>query len=385
MKKRFEDELNELGEKGLLRQLTAQNFKGVNLSSNDYLGLAEDVRVREAAIQAVQLYGTGGTSSRLLAGTFDIHRELEEALAKFFKKDSALAYSSGYHVNTGLLPVLAGVGDIIFIDRLCHASIVDGVKLSEARFATFEHNNLEDLKKQLSERRGKYDRAWVVTEGIFSMDGDKPPLKEMVQLVHQYDALIYLDEAHSVGVVGPDGRGWAAEQGVLNQIDLFVGTLSKSLASQGGYVAANKSIIDLLVSKSRSFIFTTALAPAAAAAGLAALKLLPELEDRRKKLNQLSDQLREQLKDLGFDTCESSSPIIPVMTGDVPSTKLLSDHLLRAGFFVPSIRPPTVPAGKGRVRLSLTVPVIEKGMDGLVTAFSSAPIKPQRNKEKIGK
>ena len=381
----FENELIELEKKGLKRSLSDRNqLNTLNLSSNDYLGLSEDPFVKERAAKAVQDYGTGGTSSRLLAGTSSLHRELEVKLATFFSKEAALVFSSGYHVNTGVLPVLAGAGDIIFVDRLCHASILDGIKLSDARFATFDHNNLEDLSWLLTERRAKYRRAWVVTEGIFSMDGDCPPLQKLIELAHQHDALVYLDEAHSIGIYGPEGKGWAASQKLLDSVDVFVGTLSKSLASQGGFVVSSRPLIEILISRCRSFIYTTALAPASAGAALGALERLPALDDRRKLLMDWSSDLRSELKTLGFSTGPSQSQIVPVLTGDVISTQKLSAHLLSHGFFVPSIRPPTVPVGEGRVRLSLTVKVAEKAKCGLIQAFASFAERPQGKPEKIG-
>ncbi len=385
MENSFQEELLDLEKKGLRRSLSDRHqVETVNLSSNDYLGLSDDPFVQERAAKAIRDFGTGGTSSRLLAGTSSLHRELENKLATFFSKEAALVFSSGYHVNIGALPVLAGAGDIIFVDRLCHASILDGVKLSDARFATFGHNNLEDLSSLLSERRHKYRRAWVVTEGIFSMDGDCPPLQKLIELAHKHDALVYFDEAHSIGLYGPQGKGWAASQGLLDSIDVFVGTFSKSLASQGGFIASNGTIIDLLISRCRSFIYTTALAPAAAGAALGALERWPALDDRRKLLIDWGNDLRSELKNLGFNTGPSQSQIVPVMTGDVAATQKLSAHLLTHGFFVPSIRPPTVPVGEGRVRLSLTVGAAEKAKRGLIQAFASFTDRPQGKPQKIG-
>jgi 8-amino-7-oxononanoate synthase len=366
----YEQQLRELETAGMRRTLSDRAaFNGLNLSSNDYLGLSKHPSVKEAAARAILEHGTGGTSSRLLAGTFSIHAELENELASFLKKEAALVFSSGYHTNTGLIPVLAGPGDVVFVDRLSHASIIDGVKLSAARFHTFEHNNLADLERLLKEKRGEHKRALVITEGVFSMDGDQPDLRRLSALVHAHDALLYVDEAHSIGVFGEDGRGWASEQGVLDQVDILVGTLSKTLASQGGFVASRRSLIDFCVSRCRSFIYTTALFPAAAAAALCALRLFPSMKDRRALVLKTAADLRASLNQLGYKTFTSTTQIIPVWTGDVAATLKLSRHLFDRGFFVPSIRPPTVPAGEGRVRLSITHDIAAQGITNLIQAF----------------
>jgi 8-amino-7-oxononanoate synthase len=381
--KSFESELRELEARGLRRSVGSPGSDITNLSSNDYLGLAQHPVVKQAAAEAALLYGAGGTSSRLLAGTARVHEDLESTLAQFLAKESALVFSSGYHTNTGAIPALTGSGDLILFDRLCHASIVDGVRLSDARFATFEHNDAEDLEAQLKKRRAQYRRCVIITEGIFSMDGDQPPLPRIVELARHYDAWIYLDEAHSIGLWGPSGQGVAAEQGVLGEIDFHVGTLSKSFGTQGGFIAASRVVREVLISKCRSFIFTTALAPSCAAAGLAALHLFPALDDRRQALLGAARVLRESLRTMGFDTLTSNSQIVPIWTGDIASTKRLSDHLFRQGFFVPSIRPPTVPSGEGRVRVSLTHDSIQKGVAGLAEAFAGYAERPRRIKDHV--
>jgi 8-amino-7-oxononanoate synthase len=330
--------------------------------------------VKEAAEYAIRDYGTGGTSSRLLAGTCKLHVDLESELARFLAKEAALVFSSGYHANTGLLPALAGPGDVLFVDRLCHASIIDGMKLSGARFYTFEHNNLDEAEQLLREKRPEYKRAIIVTEGVFSMDGDKPDLKRLCAIAHANDTLVYIDEAHSLGLFGLSGRGVASEQNVLDQIDIFVGTLSKSLGSQGGFVASRKSLIDYLVTKTRSFIYTTALAPASAAAALAALRLLPVMESRRTFVLKTAAAAAAKLRERGFKVMSANSQIIPVWTGSLEATQKLSEHLFAQGFFVPSIRPPTVPANEGRVRLSITLEVAERGIENLIRAFENSVV-----------
>ncbi|MCB4756576.1 MAG: 8-amino-7-oxononanoate synthase [Elusimicrobia bacterium] len=375
----IKNELDELESSGLKRTLfDVDGFKGVNFSSNDYLGLANHPAVKMAAVEATDKYGAGGASSRSLAGTRLIHRELEEKLARYFQKEAALVFSSGYHANTGLIPVLAGSSDIIFVDRLCHASLLDGVRLSAARFSTFEHNDIGDLESQLTKKRSQYKKALIITEGVFSMDGDMPPLREMVSLAKRHQAILYLDEAHSVGVFGPEGRGVAAQMGVLDQIDVFVGTLSKAFGSQGAFVVSGRSFIDLAISRCRSFMYTTALAPGCVGAALASLKLFPEMTPRRDAILKAAETVKNHLQKEGYLLLSTQSQIVPVWTGDVEFTKKLSDHLFASGFFVPSIRPPTVPAGEGRVRLSLTYDAIKTGVDGLLSAFTVFKERPKK-------
>ncbi len=380
----FKQQLDALESKGLKRKLFNRDESPlVNFSSNDYLGLSRHAQVVEAAKKALDDLGTGSAASRLLAGTLSLHDRFEKKLADFLGKESALLFSSGYHVNTGVLPALTSSEDVIFADRLCHASIIDGLKLSKARFFTFDHNDMADLEKLLQTKRASYQQAFIVTEGIFSMDGDVCSLPELVQLKKQFNARLYLDESHSFGICGPEGKGWAAACGLLDAVDIWMGTCSKTLGAQGGVIAGSQLLRDLLISTSRSFIYTTSLAPASVGAALAALILLPSLEDRRRVIAEASYHVREQLLRQGFEIIGglSDTPIIPVLTGDVPSTLKLSGHLLSQGFFVPSIRPPTVPLGEGRVRLSISYEAAMAGLDSLLSAFASAPEKPVRKGE----
>ena len=379
----FERELEELRAKGLSRSLPVLSPDLINLSSNDYLGLSRHPDVIAAAQAATQRLGTGGTSSRLLAGTADVHSRLEADLATFLGKERALVFSSGYHANTGILPALFGASDFIVFDRLSHASIIDGVRLSGASFAPFAHNDAADLDKILTRKRKGKRRAVVVSEGYFSMDGDRPPLRQICDTARRHDAMVYLDEAHSLGLVGPNGKGIAIEDGLLDAIDFHVGTLSKSLGSQGGFVAGRMLMIDLLITRSRSFLFTTALAPGCAAAASEALSLVPRVKDRRERVNADAAELRERLRAAGYDTLASVSPIVPVWTGNVSATQRLSGHLLKKGFFVPSIRPPTVSPGEGRVRISVTYREDRRWLNDLLAAFESYGERPQKEGVRI--
>jgi len=379
----FDSDLAELEAEGLRREIFVCPESLINLSSNDYLGLSNHPDVIKAGREALERFGAGGTSSRLLAGTRKPHEELEEDLARFLGKETALVYSSGYHANTGILPALASSGDLILFDRLCHASIIDGIRLSSARFFSFEHNSLADLEKKLIEKRPSYRRTFIVTEGIFSMDGDRSPIPALANLSRRFDSLLYVDEAHSFGVFGPDGRGLAAEVGALQDIPIFVGTLSKALGSQGGFVACDGNVRDLLVSRSRSFLYSTSLAPACAAAARESLRLLPKLEERRARIHRASIDLRRRLVQFGFSVLESSSQIIPVWAGDVETTNRMSAHLFKSGFFVPSIRPPTVPPGEGRVRISVAHDAAAGGIEKIAAAFKNFGERPARRREKI--
>lgn len=378
----FREELKELDEKGLRRRIRRRAGL-VNFSSNDYLGLAHDEDVLSAAARFLSSGFAGGTSSRLLAGTHPVHDELEIELAAFLGKESVRVFASGYHANTGVLPALAGPGDVIFFDRLSHASLIDGIRLSGARFYSFDHNSADHLESLLRRKRPRYRRAFVVSEGVFSMDGDFPILPEIVFLAKRWETLVYLDEAHSLGLFGPEGRGMAASLELLKDVDIFVGTLSKTLGSQGGFAATRLPLADLIVSKSRSFIYSTALAPVNAASALAALRRMRGMDRRREKLQTEARTLRTALRNMGFDTLQSRSQVIPVWTGGVSTTKKFSEYLLDAGFFVPSIRPPTVPRGEGRIRLSLTWDRIQTGLAGLTAAIQSYPERPKRSGEKI--
>jgi 8-amino-7-oxononanoate synthase len=377
-------ELSDLEKMGLRRKLGNRDASSlINFSSNDYLALTQHPQVVKAGIEAMERFGTGAGSSRLLAGTLSIHQELEKSLAVFLQKEATLVFSSGYHLNSGIFSVLTDSNDLIIFDRLCHASIIDGIRLSKTPFRSFEHNDLEDLEKILQKQTSKARRLFIVTEGIFSMDGDSPDFDALVKIKEKWGAYLFVDEAHSFGVRGESGRGLAFEKNALKKIDIFVGTLSKTLASQGGFVAADQVIIDLLISKCRSFLFTTALAPAPTAAALSALKLLPQLSSERQLLQENSARLKQALEESGYDCMGSTSQIIPIWTGSVDLTKKLSDHLLNHGFFVPSIRPPTVPPAEGRVRLSLTTQITKDVQEKLIQVFLNFSERPQRRRKKV--
>jgi 8-amino-7-oxononanoate synthase len=380
----FREEIESLQKKNLYRTLRVLSgapsarveWNGrefINFSSNNYLGLSQDDRVKKAACAALERYGLGGTSSRSLAGTLEIHRELEDALARFLGYEAALVFSSGYHANVGLIRALMGDDDVVCIDRAVHASVIDACRLSSSRFQVFHHNDPSHLERILKRSRAR--RRLVVTEGIFSMDGDAAPLKDITRLCRIYGAVLVVDEAHAFGVLG-EGRGAAAEEGVLESVDFYVGTLSKALGSQGGFVCGSREAIDILRNKSRSFIYTTALAPACAAGALEALAIVRREPQRRKRALALADRMRSSLEAFGFDTLNSVAHIVPVFLGGEENALSVSMCLERARVLAPAIRPPTVPRGLCRLRFSLTTDHDESDIEKVVGLM-----KPLRRRE----
>ena len=319
-----------------------------NFASNDYLGLASHREVIEAAVRATRDFGAGGGASRLVAGTQRPHRELEEKLAAFKQTGAALAFGSGYATSTGVLAALATKHDVILLDRLSHACLVDGARLSGAVMRPFHHNDTEHLEHHLRWAREKHPgaRIFIVTEAVFSMDGDTPPLSEIVALKDRYGAILMLDEAHAVGVLGRGGRGLADELRLAHHIEVQMGTLGKALGVSGGYVAGSRNLIDFLTNRARSFIFSTAPPASSAAAASAALEICTGAEGDRRRA-----QLREMAALL-----DPSIPaaIHPVIIGSEDDALRASESLWQLGYFVPAIRPPTVPRGTSRLRVSLS-------------------------------
>jgi len=288
-------------------------------------------------------WGAGATSSRLISGSTVIHQDLESALAAFMHRDAALLFPSGYMANIGIIATLAGPGDAVVLDRLCHASLVDAVKLSGARLFVYQHADSADADRVL-ERAASYRRRFLVTESLFSMDGDFAPLPELQEVAKRRGALSIVDDAHALGIWDTKTERW----------DVVVGTLSKALGSQGGFAASSHEVIDLLINKARPFIFTTGLSPLSVAAAQAALSLIQEDAKAREHVKKMSSRLRDGLKDLKFDTLGSESQIVPILLGEPEKALACAEHLLRAGIFAPAIRPPTVHAGQCRIRFSVT-------------------------------
>ncbi len=322
--------------------------------SNDYMGLANDPQTKAAASQAIETWGVGAGASRLVSGTLQPHVELENRLADFKHTDSAIVTSTGWMANRVAIHALAGTGDIIFCDKLNHASIIDATLSSGARVRSFPHKDAGKLEELLEKNRNNHKRCLIVTDSLFSMDGDIAPLKKLVKLKNKFGAQLIIDEAHATGVLGHGGRGAAQLLGVEDEIDAYVGTLSKALGSLGGFVAGPKVLIETIRNTGRAFIYTTALAPSLCAAAVKALEIIDQQPQRRDRLVQLAEFLRGKLKKSGFDLGNSASQIIPVIIGPADKALQLSTKLFDEGFFIPAIRPPTVPKGTSRLRISLT-------------------------------
>lgn len=337
--------------------------KMLNLSSNDYLGLSRDMQLRkEFLTRAMEEYlPLSSTSSRLLTGNYPVYTELEEALASAYGKESALVFNSGYHANVGILPALADKETLILADKLVHASLIDGIRLSGATYKRFRHQDYEQAEQILQASVRTYKRIILVTESIFSMDGDIADLHRLVRLKQEYpNVLLYVDEAHAIGVRGKTGLGIAEESGTLPDIDLLVGTFGKALASMGAFVACSRLLHDVLVNRMRPLIFSTALPPLQVAWTSYLFQLLPHMEERRKHLQRLSASVAQALQGKGGEI--SSSHIIPYIVKDSEDCLRLAEFLQRKGFYCLAIRPPTVPQGTARLRLSITADMDEENI-----------------------
>jgi glycine C-acetyltransferase len=360
----FAEELEALRAEGLYRSMRV--VKGAQgsrveldgkqvlmLCSNNYLGLADHPELRSAAVFGVA-FGVGSGASRLVSGTMELHDKLEERIASFKGTEKALLFNSGYAANTGIVSALVGRGDAIFSDRLNHASIVDGALLSRADFHRYPHRDMAALERLLRDKGGN-GRRLIVTDGVFSMDGDIAPLQDLVRLAKQYGALLMVDDAHGTGVLGATGRGSGELLGVMDGIDIHMGTLGKGLGSFGAYAAASATICEYLVNKARSFIFSTSLPPAVLAASIAAIELVdsPQGKELREKLAANTALFKEKLAQAGFDTMGSETQIVPIFVGPADATMAFSKELLERGIFVQGIRPPTVPSGSCRLRCTI--------------------------------
>ena len=353
------DELKELGLYRRMRMISGPQGPRVVLDgkpvlllcSNNYLGLADHPRVREAAADAAMRWGVGAGASRLVSGTMTIHRRLEERLAAFEHGEAALLFGSGYLANVGVVTALAGSGTVVFSDELNHASIVDGCRLAKADTFVYQHADVEHLAWGLRKAEGR--GSVIVTDAVFSMDGDVAPLQEIVELARLHDARVVVDEAHGTGCMGPGGRGAVHEAGLEGEVDVVVGTLGKALGAYGAYVVCEQAMAQLLVNTARPFIFSTAPPPPAAAGALAALGLLEEQPHRIDKLQANADVLRDELAKEGFSVAGSTTQIVPLVVGDARVAMRICELAIEQGVFAQAIRPPTVPEGTSRLRLAV--------------------------------
>lgn len=325
----------------------------LDFSSNDYLGLSGHPRLKETSQRAIQQLGVSASASRLLSGDLEICHKLEERVAILKSKEAALVFNSGYQANVGIISSICKKGDVVFSDKLNHASIIDGIILSGARLFRFLHNDLNHLEVLLKSHRHKFEECLIITETVFSMDGDRPPLKELVVLKEKYNCKIMVDEAHATGVFGENGAGVVEEEGLAEEIELVMGTFSKALGSFGAYLACSGKMREYLINSSRSFIYSTALPPAVIAANIASLDLIQDEPYRRKMLLENADFFRRRLQKYGFEV-KGSSQIIPLIVSDTKKALELSQELQKRGYWVFAIRPPTVPLGEARLRFSLT-------------------------------
>jgi len=376
----FKHELSQLDEQHLLRRLrivdsyrgsriTMNNRDMLLLCSNDYLGLANHPALRQAALLAMERYGFGSGASRLVSGTSELHTVLENRLAQFKGTEAALVFNTGYAANTGIIPAVAGSGDLILSDSRNHASIIDGCRLSRAEVMVYCHRDagqLEELlKKSLNARR-----KLIVTDGVFSMDGDIAPLPDLVYLSEKYGAILMVDDAHGTGVLGRTGRGTVEHFGLSGRVHIQMGTLGKAFGSFGAYAAGSRDLINYLINKSRSFIYSTALPSSVCAASCAAIDILDREPERRERLWNNRKRFAQGLNSLGISTGDSETPILPVMIGDSERALKASERLFEFGVYATAIRPPTVPADAARIRTTVTAAHTEVDIDSALDIFS---------------
>lgn len=355
--------------------ITINGKQLVNLSSNNYLGLATDERLKQAASDAIEKYGVGAGAVRTINGTLKLHVELEEKLAEFKHTEAAIAYQSGFNCNMAAISAVMDKNDAILSDELNHASIIDGCRLSKAKIIRVNHSDMEDLRAKAKEAKesGQYNKIMVITDGVFSMDGDIALLPEIVKIAEEFDLITYVDDAHGSGVLG-DGAGTVKHFGLSDKIDFQIGTLSKAIGVVGGYVAGKKNLIDWLKVRSRPFLFSTSLTPADVAASKRSIEILMESTELNKKLWENGDYLKKGLKELGFNIGNSETPITPCIIGDEALTQQFSKRLNEEGVYAKAIVFPTVPKGTGRVRNMPTAAHTKEMLDQAIAIY-----------EKVGK
>jgi len=378
----LKDKIQKLKDDGVYRELPVNygpcdnviNLNGkkvVNLSSNNYLGLANHPRVKQAAIDAVNKYGAGAGAVRTIVGNQDIIGELENILAEFKHEEAVMCFQSGLNCNIGTISAITEKGDLIISDELNHASIIDGVRLSRADKAIFKHSDMESLEQILIEKRDQYNQVLIITDGVFSMDGDLAKLPEIVNIAEKYNALTYVDDAHGSGVLGESGRGTVDHFKLHGRVDFIMGTLSKAIGVVGGYIASKQETKTWLSHRARPLLFSTALPPAATAAAIESVKMLMESDEYSNKLWNNANYFKEKLSKLGFDTGNSETPITPVMIGNEAKTMEFSKALLNAGVYVSGIVFPTVPMGKGRLRCMISASHTTGDLDFALDKFES--------------
>jgi glycine C-acetyltransferase len=378
----IQDDLQKLKDDGLYNRIrTLSSPQGswlvvdgkqvLNFCSNNYLGLANHPKIVQAAQEAVRKYGVGPAAVRSIAGTMDLHLELERRLAAFKGVEAAITFQSGFNANIGTIPALVGKEDAIFSDELNHASIIDGCRLSGAKIIRYAHCNPQDLERVLKEERAKYPRAMVITDGVFSMDGDIAPLDKIYEVVEKYEAIMMVDDAHGEGVVGKGGRGIVDHFNLHGKVDIEVGTLSKAFGVVGGVSAGNPVVVEWLRQRGRPFLFSSAMTVPDVAACLAALDILESSTELVDKLWENTNYFKAELRRLGFDTGSSSTPITPIMLGEAPMAQQFSRELFEAGVFAMAIGFPTVPRGKARIRVMISASHSKEDLDKGLEIFAT--------------
>jgi glycine C-acetyltransferase len=375
------EKLNELKEQGVYRKLSIlgsasgprsiiNGKKVINLSSNNYLGFANNPRLKKAAIKGIEDWGVGAGAVRTIIGNMSIHEELEAKLAKFKHVEAVLTFQSGFTANAGCIPAVTDKGDVIITDELNHASIIDGCRLSKADVVRFKHSDMADLERVILEVKDKYKTKMIITDGVFSMDGDIAKLPEIVELAEKYGCITYVDDAHSSGVLGSNGQGSAHHFGLSDRVDIQIGTLSKAIGVIGGYVAGRRNLIEWLNHRGRPFLFSTALPPAVVMACMEAIDILSESTELTDKLWDNAKYLKAGLDKLGFNTGNSETPITPVIAGEAKTAIELSKRLFEEGVFAQSIVFPTVAKDAARVRTIVTAAHTKDDLDEALAAFA---------------
>lgn len=378
----LKDKIKELKDEGVYRVLpvleganepvvTLDGKEVINMSSNNYLGFATHPELKKAALEAVEEYGVGSGAVRTIIGNMDIHEKLEKKLAEFKREEAVMVFQSGFNCNAGVIQAITSKGDLIISDELNHASIIDGVRLSRADKAIFKHSDMEDLKRVLEEKRDQYNNCLIITDGVFSMDGDLAKLPEIVELAEAYDAMTYVDDAHGSGVLGENGRGTVDHFGLHGRIDFTIGTLSKAIGTIGGYVAGSATMKKWLINRGRPILFSTSLPPASIKAATKAVDLLLNSSEYTDRLWDNAKFFKKELEALGFDTGESETPITPVMIGKGDVTVKFSNKLFEKGVYVSPIIFPTVPKGTGRVRCMISSAHTKEQLAEAVSIFKT--------------
>ncbi len=381
LKKSLQDELEQIREGGLFKEervietpqgvtIRANGKEVLNFCANNYLGLCNHPKLIEAAKKSLDTYGYGMSSVRFICGTLDVHKELERTIADFLGTDDAVLYSSCFDANAGLFETLLGEEDVIISDKLNHASIIDGIRLCKANRLLIEHDNMEDLEAKLKEAQ-QFKRRLIVTDGVFSMDGDIANIDRVVALAEKYDALVMIDDSHATGFVGDGGRGSAEYRGVLDKVDIITSTLGKALGgASGGFTAARQEIVDYLRQRSRPYLFSNTLAPAIAATSVAAIKLVQSDNSLRDTLRQNTQHFRQGITQIGLDVRAGEHPIVPVMLYDAKLATAMASDLLEEGIYVIGFSYPVVPEGQARIRVQISAAHTTEQLDKAIDAFA---------------